>query len=457
VCGFYPFAAGSSRPLVGVPVGHDLHTHATVCCDPLAWFEAGLTSSPSMFVVGLQGQGKSSFVVRQILGLADRGVAPLVAGDLKPDYTQVIRALGGQVVQLGGGQALNVLDPGAMGHAADRIGGSEGAVIREQAVHRSATMVAGLVQLMRRQPVEDWEGALLARCIRSLSDTHRARGEQPPDTTDLAHLLRHPTEGMVRAVMADDEAEFLSLTKPLSRSLEALLDGPLGTIFGGQTTEPLRPDATGVCVDISVVARQGEAVLAAVMLACWSDVYGMVEASNALADTGREPQRHYVTVLDEMWRPLRVDGAGLVDKLDQLTRLNRADGVGHIYVTHSPKDLESMSSRADSLKARGFMERSSIIVAAGLAREDLRALSDVRHLTDVEMETVAGWSTPPGWQPRQTTDPVTGVTRPEPPPGAGKVLIKVGQRAGIATQVVLTRTEHQLHDTNTRWTQGGTK
>jgi hypothetical protein len=183
----------------------------------------------------------------------------------------------------------------------------------------------------------------------------------------------------------------------------------------------------------------------------------MVEAANALADTGREPQRHYVTVLDEMWRPLRVEGAGLVDKLDALTRLNRADGVGHIYVTHSPKDLQSMSSRADTLKARGFMERSSIIVAAGLAREDLRALSDVRALTDVEMETVAGWSTPPGWQARQTTDPRTGVTRPEPPPGAGKVLIKVGQRAGIATQVVLTSTEERLHDTNTRWTKGGTK
>jgi hypothetical protein len=32
------------------------------------------------------------------------------------------------------------------------------------------------------------------------------------------------------------------------------------------------------------------------------------------------------------------------------------------------------------------------------------------------------------------------------------VLIKIGQRPGIATQVVLTQTELALHDTNTRWT-----
>ena len=45
----------------------------------------------------------------------------------------------------------------------------------------------------------------------------------------------------------------------------------------------------------------------------------------------------------------------------------------------------------------------------------------------------------------------SGRTRPAPPPGAGKVLIKLGERAGIQTQVRLTRTELDLHDTNLRW------
>jgi hypothetical protein len=160
-------------------------------------------------------------------------------------------------------------------------------------------------------------------------------------------------------------------------------------------------------------------------------------------------------VMDEMWEPLRIEGAGLVDKLDGLTRLNRNDGVGNIFITHSLKDMESMASEADARKARGFAERSSIVVTAGLSKEDLRALSEVKRMSEVEINTVASWSTPAGWKQRMIIDPVTGVSRPAPPPGAGKVLIKLGERAGIQTQVTLTSAEMALHDTNTRWIKPG--
>lgn len=50
---------------------------------------------------------------------------------------------------------------------------------------------------------------------------------------------------------------------------------------------------------------------------------------------------------------MRLEGAGLVDKVDSITRLNRADGVGNILVTHSLRDLQSMSSEADNRKAAG--------------------------------------------------------------------------------------------------------
>ena len=136
-----------------------------------------------------------------------------------------------------------------------------------------------------------------------------------------------------------------------------------------------------VSIDISRVARQSENLLASAMLASWSETFGAIEAVNALADAGLEPQRDYMTVIDEMWRAMRLEGAGLVDKADSITRLNRADGTGHMFITHSLRDMQSMASEADNKKARGFAERSSIVVTAGLAKEDLRALSDVK--TDV--------------------------------------------------------------------------
>lgn len=455
VCGMWPFSGGSDRPTVGVPVGQDIQTGSTVCCDPFAWFKAGLISSPSMMIFGLNGLGKSSFAQRQIIGLVDQGVVPLIAGDLKPDYVNTTMAVGGQVMRYGEGQQLNVLDQGAMAEAAERIGGDAGEKLREQAVQRSAMLVATLFQIIRRDHLEDWESGLLARSIRYLVDRHRMGNLEPPTLTDLAGLLQKPTAEMIRSVLAADSDEYWSMTKRLNRTLQALLDGPLARTFAGQTTERLRTDARAACIDISVVRRQSEDVLAAVMLATWSETFATVEAANALADAGLEPQREFLTVMDEMWRPLRINGAGLIDSFDSITRLNRSDANGQIFITHSLKDMESMDSAADSAKARGFVERSGIIATAGLARDDLRALSDVRALTDVEVATVAGWTTPPGWRQKTTRDPATGAERPTPPPGAGKILIKLGQRAGVQTQVVLTRSELALHDTNSRWVRSG--
>ena len=111
---------------------------------------------------------------------------------------------------------------------------------------------------------------------------------------------------------------------------------------------------------------------------------------------------------------MRLEGAGLVDKADSITRLNRNDGVGNIFITHSLRDMQSMSSEADNMKARGFAERSGIVVTAGLAKEDLRALSEVKRMSEIEINTVAGWSTPPGLaastRPRRGRTETAGTT-----------------------------------------------
>lgn len=448
VCGFWPFAGGSSRPAVGVPVGQDIQTGSTVCCDPFSWFRAGFISNPSMAIFGMPGLGKSSFAARQIIGLADQGVTSLVC-DLKGEYSPLCRALGGQVLDYGQGYRVNLLDLGAMGDAAKRIGGARGQALRELAVARSVDALATQVQIVRRAPVTDWEVTLLTSAAWYLEHAHRRR-KLAPTLGDLVKLLHDPTEAMQAAILTDTADAYAELTKGLRRSLQAVLEGPLGRMFDGQSTARLRTDTPMVSVDVSAVSRQSEAVLSSAMLASWSEMFSTIEAANALADAGVEPQRNYLVVLDEMWRAMRLEGAGLVDKADSITRLNRAEGVGNLFITHSLRDMQSMSSDADNLKARGFAERSGIVVTAGLAKEDLLALSEVKRMSDVEIATVAGWSTPPGWRSRQTRDE-DGRTRPAPPPGAGKVLIKLGERAGIQTQVRLTRTELDLHDTNLRW------
>jgi hypothetical protein len=399
--------------------------------------------TPAIF--GMPGLGKSSFAVRQIIGLADRGIASMVT-DLKGEYSPLVRALGGQVMEFGRGYRLNLLDLGAMGDAA-RIGGPRGQALREVAVARAVEAVATQVQIVRREPVADWEHTLLTAAVWALDRAHRRLA---PTLGDLTRLLQTPTEAMLGAVLADTPENYAELTKGLRRSLQAVLEGPLGRLYDGQSTSRLRTDVRAVSIDISAVARQSENVLASAMLASWSQTFGAIEAANALADADPAPQRNYLVVLDEMWKAMRLEGAGLVDKADSITRLNRADGVANLFLTHSLRDMQSMSTAADNMKARRFAEPSGIAVTLGLAEEDLLALSEVKRMSDVEINTVAGWSTPPGWRTR-TVRGADGRTRPAPPPGAGKVLIKLGERAGIQTQVRLTQTELDLHDTNERW------
>jgi hypothetical protein len=87
------------------------------------WFEvAKLLLNPSVFLLGLPAIGKSTFIRRQVLGLAGNGVIPLILGDLKPDYVDLIRSIGGQVVSYGRGAAsLNILAVGAMDTAARTV------------------------------------------------------------------------------------------------------------------------------------------------------------------------------------------------------------------------------------------------------------------------------------------------------------------------------------------------
>ena len=59
VCGLWPFSSGASSPMIGVPLGRHEETQATVCCDPISWFQrARLISNPSAFILGKPGPGE---------------------------------------------------------------------------------------------------------------------------------------------------------------------------------------------------------------------------------------------------------------------------------------------------------------------------------------------------------------------------------------------------------------
>jgi hypothetical protein len=452
VCGLFPFAVGGGSPTIGVPLGRNLLTGATVCCDPLAWFQrAKLILNPSMFLLGLPALGKSTLVRRMVIGLAGTGTVPLILGDLKPDYVDTVRALGGQVLRLGRGLgSLNVLDLGALDEAADQLDtaglAKDAAALREEAHGRRATMVEALLTLVRGARSSDTERTVISAALRVLAAAHQTARQEDADApapllSDLLAVIEAAPEP-VRLPTLDrgDLAVYRSVVDPLQRSLLSLLDGPLGSVFARPTTERLRLDATAVCVDVSGISVNDTALQAAVLLACWAEGFGAVEAANALADAGLAPQRRFFIVLDELWRVLR-SGEGMVDKVDELTRLNRNDGVGQAMITHSMADLRALRRPEDRDKAKGFIERAGLVVCGGLPAQEVTELAEIVAFSRAERAQVTSWSTPPGWDAAAL------------PPGVGKFLIKSGQRPGIPVSVDLTRAELDagVHDTNKRW------
>jgi len=445
VCGLWPFAIGTGTPMVGVPLGRHIHTGATLCCDPISWFQrAKLISNPSAFVLGKPGLGKSTLIRRMATGLAGYGVMPLVLGDLKPDYVDLIEAMGGQVITLGRGRGyLNVLDPGEATEAAARLLEAgfekEASQVMADAHGRRHTMVSALLTIMRSAPPTDREETIIDRALKVLDERH----EGVPVLGDLLKVIQDgPPE--VRAVALDrgDEHRYKQITEDLEASLIGLVGGGrLGETFSRHTTNPMRRDAP-VVYDVSAIDDSEMELQAATLLACWSAGFGTVNVANALADAGLEPRRHYFVILDELWRALRA-GRGMVDRVDALTRLNRQRGVGMAMISHTMSDLLALASEEDRMKAKGFVERSGMVICGGLPGAEMPLLTSAVPFSQAEQDLLMGWQDPPAW------DPTTG--REAEPPGRGKFLVKVGGRPGIPVNVQLTSVEASVSDTNKLW------
>ena len=440
VCGLWPFSTGTGTPMIGVPIGRSLISGATLCADPVSWFQdANLISNPSVFLLGRPGLGKSSLLRRMALGLAGFGVMPLVLGDLKPDYVDLVQALGGQVIRLGRGRGfLNVLDPGEARAAAERLTGKARSEVLADALARRHTMIATLITLARASVPSDREEMILDRALRVLDERH----DGIPVLGDLVGVIAE-APGELRDVAMDrgERGRYDDITEPLVASLRGLLgQGRLGEIFSRQSTTPMRRDVP-VVFDVSAIDDGETALQGAALMACWSTGFGAVNIANALADAELEPRRHYFVVLDELWRALR-SGRGIVDRVDVLTRLNRQRGVGVAMCSHTMSDLQALASEEDRQKARGFVERSGMVALAGLPSAEMPMLTAVVPLSDSEQQLLTSWQDPPAWS---TTG--GGTT----PPGRGNFLIKVGGRPGIPIHVGLTVSERGLHDTNRLW------
>ncbi|GAB3214264.1 hypothetical protein GCM10027294_53220 [Marinactinospora endophytica] len=433
VAGLFPFMQASGLPTEGVPLGPDLLTGEMECVDPAGWV-GRLTSNPGVWIQGQPGVGKSAIAKRLAVWHVGLGYQILCPGDVKGEYSDLVRRMGGQVVRVGRGlDRINPLDSGPLGRRMHTLPVAEQERLRAEINGRRSEFLHALLATshgLGRRPVAA-ESTALSTAIRLADQAH---ANDDPVIPDVIGVLRAPTEELKTRLMVARDSDYVELTRQLVAALENLCDGPLAGLFDSATTTPLDLDAPAVSVDLQPLLSAGDSVVAAGLLATWSYSYAAVDTARALGAASRP----VILPLDELWRALRA-GPGMVDALDAITRLNRSKGEVSMMITHSLRDLDALPTEEDRAKASGLMERCDTLILAAMPRSELARINAQRALTDGEQALVASWSSP-------ATAGADGAHVVHP--GRGKYLVKIGQRVGVPVQLQLTATERELYDTD---------
>ena len=450
VAGFWPFSAGSATPRVGVPLGSQLFRGTLFCADPLHYFLARLIKNPSAFVLGLPGLGKSTLIRKMLVALYAKGVIPLVLSDLRPDYTDVMHSplLNGQVVRVG--PQRDRMNPVSLGQLAARLAElpeevtrADGTVSRPRAEARADlearrfNQVLGLFELNRGENLKTHERNVLATALRMLDE--RASEQVMADLRQL--VVSMPEELAERASCRDNAARYAARTESLVDDIRAFEDGgEYGDMFAKETTVTLdysRPAS----FDMSAVREASPTVQAGLQLVCWTFGSALASMAQALSTHGIEPPRSYLVVMDELWLILNAS-IFMVDRINELSRLNRARMITQVLCTHTMKDLE-LGDEVATQKAKGFVERSGMVFMGGLPPDELHDLKRVFKLSDKEQAWIQDWS---------IEGPINPATKKvDNPPGQGNFLVKTGPKPGMPFHVVLSPGEVAASNTNAGW------
>ena len=213
-------------------------------------------------------------------------------------------------------------------------------------------------------------------------------------------------------------------------------------MFSRQSTVALDLDRPAA-FDVSSIPEDQSELVGAALAACWGVGFGAVNVTHTLAEAKLAPMRHYLIILDELWRAL-IAGRGMVDRTNSLTRLNRQWGVGVVMCSHTIKDLLSLPDEHERMKALGLIERSGMLICGALPPEEMPRLAQTKDFSDAEQRQLISWQDPPAW---------SSAVQNDAPPGRGNFMIKLGGRPGIPFRVTLTPTELRLHDTSKLWHQ----
>jgi len=352
----FPCQAGSSFPARGVAIGRDVVSGETACWDPWQWYADGILTSPSMFVMGEVGKGKSAFVkalLARQAGVFGRSVYLL---DPKGEYAPLAAALNLPSVRLepGGSTRLNPLEP-APGESAQALAA------------RRAGVAGALAAIGLRRDLSPGEEAALFEAAARL-DADAVLG-------DLVAALLDPSDDLA-AALATSKRRLAGDVRGVALALRNLSAGRLSGMLDGPSTVRLH-GAAGLHLDLSPCSTD-RSILSPVMAAA----LGWLTPRLAGAE-------QKFLLCDEAWAILH-DHPELATWLGSVVKLARSLGVAAIFVVHRVSDLAA-AGEATSVAARraeGLLADTQLRIVFAQAPGELSALATALGLDPDELELV---------------------------------------------------------------------
>lgn len=221
VGGLFPLLAANPLPPLGARMGYDALSGSAFYCHPIEWVLRGLATNPNLVCFGEPGRGKSSTVVALILRMMLFGTKTLVAGDVKGEYTPLLRALGITPIALGRGSRarLNALDLGPLTKRWRTWPVSRQREELAGVVGRWTKLLAALAETQGYRPSVTDE-AVLSSVIRGIVGVDDGYTELRPLTIpDVARALADPTQALISAGRYAGRREWLDHTRSITDAL----------------------------------------------------------------------------------------------------------------------------------------------------------------------------------------------------------------------------------------------
>lgn len=417
---WFPFLAADPLPPVGARMGYDVISGSSFHAHPIEWVLRGLASNPNIITWGEPGLGKTSTIAALAARLACFGVKLWVAGDVKGEYSPLVRALGGTPIALGhaNGARLNALDLGPLAARWPSFGVARQRAELDGVLARWTTLLLALAQAQGAAPTVTDE-AVLSAALRDLTGAADGATQLREVTIPtVARALADPSEHLWRDTRFASARHFLDHTRPLTDALRNLCAGPLAGLFDAPTTLAIDWSAPAQSLDLSGLRARGDRAIAIALtcLGSWSSL--ITEHADAAVR---------IVIRDEVWRQLQL-GLRAVQTIDAELRLSRLDRAIQVLIGHKPSDPLTAGATGSQEVAitKDLYALCGIRILCGQSTRVADDLADDFGLSGKEQDSITGWATE----------------------RRGRALWKLHSQPGRMIQTVLSTTEKALLDTN---------